>query len=145
MFIFYDIECICFLNKLQQLELIAADGYEIYVPLLQLENYSESVKTEVQLCQEKGFLKYITSDVFQSFLEKNNLVYSHLGKGFLFLLHCCLENNLVLVINKNNFTQNEICERLGIKTISIKDFSKEVIRNEKYYDFLIMNKDKIII
>lgn len=145
MFVFYDIEYLCLLHKLQQLEMIAEDGYKIFVPILQLENYSGEVKLDMQHCHDKGYLKLISDDGFESFLKRNILNNSFFGLGFLFQLHCCIENNLILVMDNNNLAQLQLCEKLGVKTTTIKEFTKSVIRNEQYYNFLMLNKDKVII
>lgn len=145
MFVFYDIEYLYLLHKLQQLQIIAEDGYEVFVPILQLENYSGDVKLDVQHCHDEGYLKLISNDGFESFLQRNILNDSFFGLGFLFQLHCCIENNLVLVIDSHNISQLRLCENLGVKTTTIKEFTKTVIRNEQYYHFLMSNKDKVII
>jgi len=145
MFIFYDIEYLCLLQKLQQLQIIAEDNYEIFVPLLQLENYSGEVKLNIQQCHDKGYLKLISNDGFDRFLNENILNNSFFGMGFLYQLHCCIEKNLILVIDHHNIAQTQLCHGLGIKTTTIKEFTKTVIRNEQYYNFLMTNKDKVII
>ena len=50
-------------------------------------------------------------------------------EGFLFLLHCCRIKNLALVIDNNRRSQIALCSKLKIKTISIEEFNKEVIKN----------------
>ncbi|WP_111308031.1 hypothetical protein [Confluentibacter sediminis] len=147
MFVFYDIEYLCLLHKLQQLQVIAEDNYEIYVPLLQLENYSGDVKLDIQQCHNKGFLKFIYDDDngFLPFLNKHELNNSFFGTGFLYQLYCCMRKDLILIIDNHNIAQVQLCNKLKIKTITVEDFTKTVIKNEQYYNFLMANKDKVII
>lgn len=145
MFIFYDIEYLCLLNDMKQLELVVDDGYKVFVPYLQLQNYSSDIKSKISNCENLGFLTMIDCDEFQNFLNKNNLDNSPFGKGFLFLLHCCVANNLILVINNAKPVHVALCKKLNVSILSIEDFNKEVIKNKQYYDFLTSNKDKIIV
>ena len=145
MFIFYDIEYLCLLNDVKQLPIIIEDGYKIFVPHLQMQGYSVDLKEKIRTCKDTNLVEMLDCVEFPSFLNKNELNDSVFGKGFLFLLHCCKIKNLALVIDNTRRSQIALCSKLKIKTISIEEFNKEVIKNEQYYNFLMSNKDKLIV
>jgi len=142
MFVFYEIEYLCLLNSAQQLSSIADDGYKLIVPLLQLEHYGHETNRIIEGCEEKGTVKLIDVEGFEAFLIKNNSI--GFGKCFLYLLHTCIVENSVLVIDNKEITQIEFANRVGVETISIDEFTKNVIKNKKYIDFLMSVKDQLI-
>jgi hypothetical protein len=56
-----------------------------------------------------------------------------------------MRKDLILIIDNHNIAQVQLCNKLKIKTITVEDFTKKVIKNEQYYNFLMANKDKVII
>lgn len=145
MFIFYDIEYLCLLSDVRQLSLIRDDGYKIFVPHLQVQGYSSDIKGKIRNCEESKLIEMLDCYGFDDFLHEHDLINSVFGKGFLFLLHCCKANDIALVIDNTRLSQIALCNKLKIKTISIEMFNREVIRNEQYYNFLMANKDRIMI
>jgi len=101
-FFFYDIEYLCLLNSLKQLELIEQDGHKIYVPEMQLLNYSASIRAQIKELSIGNGIDIVDYDGFSEFLINNRLTYSHFGKGFLFLLHCAKRKNGIVVFSDTN-------------------------------------------
>lgn len=54
MFFFYDIEYLCWLNSLKQLELIEEDGLKILVPEMHLQNYGVAIRMQIQKIRTNG-------------------------------------------------------------------------------------------
>lgn len=145
MFIFYDIEYLCLLGDVRQLSLIKDDGYRVFVPHMQIEGYSSEIKEKVRQCEQGKLIEMLDCYGFDDFLNEYSLTNSVFGKGFLFLLHCCKVKNTAIIIDNNRLSQVALCKKLKIKTISIEEFNRQVIRNEEYYNFLMTNKDKIMV
>lgn len=145
MFIFFDIEYLCLLRDTKQLSSIIDDGFKIYVPHLQINSYSNSFRDKIKNCENSDLIEMLDCDGFSVFLNENELNKSFFGKGFLFLLHCCKIKSLTLVIDETKNTHIALCKKIGVSTITIEEFNKEVIKNELYYKFLMNNKDKIMI
>lgn len=136
MFFFYDIEYLCLLNSLRQLELIEQDGLKIYVPEMQLLNYSAPIRAQIRELSTRSAVDLVNYDGFSEFLDKNNLVNSVLGKGFLFLLHCAKQKNGIIVIDSDRKSQLRLCDDLSIDTLSVAEFSSSIIRNKEYLIFI---------
>ena len=144
MFFFYDIEYLCLLNSLKQLELIEQDGYKIYVPEMQLLNYSASIRAQIKELSIGNGIDIVDYDGFSEFLINNRLTYSHFGKGFLFLLHCAKRKNGIVVIDSERKSQLKLCEDLDIDTLSVAEFSSNVIRNKDYLIFINKIRSEMI-
>lgn len=144
MFFFYDIEYLCLLNSLKQLELIEEDGLKIYVPEMQLLNYSLSIRMQVQGFNARNVVDIVDYDGFSEFLIKHNLINSNLGKGFLFLLHCAKYKNGIVVIDSKRKSQIKLCTDLDIDTLSVAEFSSNVIRNKDYLIFINKIRNEMI-
>lgn len=144
MFFFYDIEYLCCLNALKQLDLIEEDGFKILVPEMQLQNYSMGIRMQIQQISNRNVLEIVDYDGFSEFLLQYNLLDSAYGKGFLFLLHCAKQQNGIVVIGNDRKSQLELCADLKINTLSITEFSNNIIRNKDYLNFINKIRSEMI-
>ena len=144
MFFFYDIEYLCCLNALKQLELIEEDGLKILVPEMHLQNYSLAIRMQIQEISKRNVLDIVDYDGFYDFLSHNNLLDNENGKGFLFLLHCAKQHNGIVVIGEDRKSQLQLCSDLEINTLSITEFSSNVIRNKDYLIFINKIRSEMI-
>ncbi|MDB0600274.1 hypothetical protein PL373_03780 [Tenacibaculum maritimum] len=140
-FVFYELEFINLLRSVNQLSLINNEGCQIIVPTFQLNAYGYKTTNLINKSIEEGLLKEVDLEGFDEFLINTKVNY---GKGFLYLLFCCLKKSSILVIDKKENTLISYANSLGVATMSINDFTKSVIKNEPYIDFLIKIKDDVI-
>ncbi|ALJ04880.1 hypothetical protein APS56_06985 [Pseudalgibacter alginicilyticus] len=136
MFFFYDIEYLCWLNSLKQLDLIEEDGLKILVPEMHLQNYGLAIRMQIQAISNRKVLDIVDCDGFYDFLTQYDLLDSIYGKGFLFLLHCAKQKNGIVIIGDDRKSQLQLCSNLEINTLSIAEFSSNVIRNKDYLVFI---------
>lgn len=144
MFFFYDIEYLCWLNSLKQLDLIEEDGLKILVPEMHLQNYGLAIRMQIQEISKRNVLDIVDYDGFYDFLLQNDLQDSIYGKGFLFLLHCAKQQNGIVVIGDDRKSQLQLCSNLEINTFSITEFSSNVIRNKDYLIFINKIRSEMI-
>ncbi len=141
MFIFYDLEYISGLRSVHQLASILEDGYKILVPSLQCDCYGKT-GTIIRKCAEDNLVEIIDIDNFDVFLQNNKP--NGYAKPFLYLLHCCIETSAFFVVDKSQEQLVNYANSLGVNTMSIEEFTKDIIKNEIYIEFLINIKDDLI-
>lgn len=143
MFIFFELEFVKGLRMVQQLSLVVNDGHTILIPSLQLECYGYETRNFIQRCSDESLVKIIEIEGFSDFLIENRNK-ERQAKAVLYLLFCCIKESAILVIDDKEKNLISYAESIGVSTMSIHEFTNEVIKNEPYKKFLIDVKDELI-
>lgn len=137
-FVFYDIEELILLDRLRLLKIVAENGHGIIMPEMRLHSYSYIKRIHIQEIMKKGLIKICDQkDCLTDFIEEHDSVYSYAGKSLLALIHFCKTEDAVLVIDDKDTLPCEIANEFSVSVLSLEEFYRRSIKDEKYYRFLV--------
>lgn len=138
MYVFYDVQDLVLLEKLQLVKLITEKGFCIKVSQLRLNDYTGKMVRQIQALANKKMIEIIDQkiEVFE-FVEEQDEVHISAGKSLLGLIHFCKSEGLILVVDEKETMVNELADLFSVSRSTLTDFYKETINDEKYINFMM--------
>nr|WP_294899666.1 hypothetical protein [uncultured Pedobacter sp.] len=133
------------LDKLQVLGRISATGVKILVPALREANYSPFYWRSVKEIDRKGLIIIKEQDMPSAFILKHESMNRSAGRSLLMLIHFCLVEHSILIINEEDTFIKNICETFKVQVYSLGEFNIATINNKEYFDFMEdIKKERIL-
>ncbi len=137
-YFFYDLDLMIMLGRLALLKQIVDDGYKIITSEFRLSYFSFNKVAPVISMVLSGMIDLVEDgddvvDFIQSYSDK----FSHLGDGGLLLIHLCLKNQCVMVIDDEHYLLKDVAAFFELQTMSPKDFCSKNIIDINYREFLL--------
>jgi hypothetical protein len=146
MFVFYHIEDLILLERLQLLKLITDKGFKIYASQLIRGGYLNQTCWQVENIAQKGLIEIKEQDSsVYDFVEKYNEEYPASGRSLLALIHFCKIENYTLVLDANELIVQQLAEAFSVATCTLIDFYKDTIEDDKYIKFITELKKETLI
>ena len=145
MFVFYDLNDLILLHRLQVLGRITATGVNIVVPALREASYSVTYWMQIKRIAECGHLIIKDQEMPLKFISENERKFRMAGRSLLMLLHFCLVEHAILVLNDEDELIKQLCAELGVQFYTLHDFNIATINNKEYFDFITeIKKEQMI-
>lgn len=137
MFVFYRLDDLILLNRLQILSRIAETGVKILVPSLSEANLSAVYWATIKSIARKGTIQIKDHNIPLEFFAEHEAYNKFAGKGLLMLAHFCSVENSILIINDEDLFVKKLFLDLGLQTYSLEEFNKATINNQEYFEFMM--------
>lgn len=137
MFVFYNLYDLVLLHRLQVIQRVIETGVKIMVPAIKETDYSAGFWMRIADMADKTLVDIKDSDnTCFDFVSENEPAYKSAGKSLLALIHFCIQENAVLIVNGEESFILEVCLGLGLETCSLDEFNQVTINNKEYFEFM---------
>jgi len=136
MFVFYHLDDLILLHKLQVLRRIAATGVKLLIPALREANYSASYWQQIREIADQGIVTIQEHVMPLDFIQKHEPDNRLAGKSLLMLIHFCLNEHAVLVANEDDVFINQLCGAFKVPVYTLGEFNSATINNKEYFEFM---------
>lgn len=145
MFVFYHLDDLILLHRLQVLRRIAATGVKLLVPALSEADYSASYWVQVREIATQEIIVIQEQEMPIEFIQKHEPANRLAGRSLLMLMHFCLQEHAVLVANEDDHFVRSLCERFKVPFYSLAEFNAATINNKEYFEFMAeIKKERMI-
>ncbi|RYE27466.1 MAG: hypothetical protein EOP45_01135 [Sphingobacteriaceae bacterium] len=136
MFVFYHLDDLILLHRLQVLGRIAATGVSLLVPALKEADYSPVYWQQVKEIAAKGIITIKEQEMPIGFIHQHQPTFRYAGRSLLMLLHFCLAEQAIMVVNEDDLFVQQLCGALKVPVYSLEDFNTATINNKMYFEFM---------
>ncbi|MBK0379331.1 hypothetical protein [Mucilaginibacter segetis] len=136
MFVFYHLDDLILLHRLQVLSRIAATGVNVLIPALKEADYSPVYWQQLREIAARGIITIKEQEIPMDFILEHQVVHRRAGRSLLMLLHFCLSEHAILVANEDDVFVRALCTALKVPVYSLEDFNIATINNKMYFEFM---------
>lgn len=136
MFVFYHLDDLILLHKLQVLRRIAATGVKLLIPALSEANYSAVYWQQIRDIADQDIITIQEQVMPLDFIKQHESSNRLAGKSLLTLLHFCLTEHAVLVANEDDTFVNQLCTVFKVPVYTLAEFNAATINNKEYFEFM---------
>lgn len=136
MFVFYHLDDLLLLHRLQVLRRISATGVKLLVPALREADYSPSYWQQIKEIAGQKVIVMQEQEMPMEFICKHEPANRLAGRSLLMLIHFCLAEHAVLVANEDDNFVKTLCSKFKVPVYSLEEFNAATINNKEYFEFM---------
>lgn len=145
MFVFYHLDDLILLHRLQVLRRIAATGVKLLIPALSEADYSVSYWVQVREIAAQEIIVIQEHEMPIEFIQNHEPANRLAGRSLLMLMHFCLQEHAVLVANEDDHFVRNLCGVFKVPVYSLAEFNAATINNNEYFEFMAeIKKERMI-
>ncbi|MVT08337.1 hypothetical protein [Chitinophaga tropicalis] len=117
---------------------IIDNGCRIIISEFRISYYSLEKQSLIKRMIGAGMVDLIDDGADAlDFAEMHSSYMSHIGKGGLLVIHLCLTNSCVMVIEDEFEFYKEVAANFGVRSVSAADFFRQNVEDTDRREFLI--------